>query len=287
MDIESENIKFVEMLQLRKKITKTFNKIADKIDILKKIYKDMMSENEENISDGGGELETTYLHSMFGIDTFLFQHKLIEIEYANVLAIFKMIDNRIYYEYYKLYTMVQEYIKKEFSKKSSAAVGNDITQIMQKKFQPYKHLDSSKEYDISNTAEMQSIITETLKHMCVFLEKRENVLKENRKQIKKGINIDTLIHTQNYHNAMIRSNITMFTQYLNTFNSHHTSYLGSLLHRSTVIMRDINKNIKLNGTPETSPKSLSDESANVSDSNDESANVSDSNDDSSKTINSK
>jgi hypothetical protein len=285
MDVESENIKFVEMLQLRKKITKTFDKIADRIDVLKKIYKDMMSENEANISDGGGELETTYLHSMFGIDTFLFQHKLIEIEYANVLAIFKMIDNRIYYEYYKLYTMVQEYIKKEFSKKSAA--GNDITQIMQKKFQPYKHLDSSKEYDISNTTEMQSIITDTLKHMCVFLEKRESVLKENRKQIKKGINIDTLIHTQNYHNAMIRSNITMFTQYLHTFNSHHTSYLTSLLHRSTVIMRDINKNIKLNGTPETSPKSLSDESANVSDSNDESANVSDSNDDSSKTINSK
>jgi hypothetical protein len=92
--------------------------------------------------------------------------------------------------------------------------------------------------------------------MSSFLEKRENDLKQNKKIIKKGINIDTLIHTQNYHNSIIKTNMNMFSQYLDTFNHHHTSYFNSLLNRSSRINDDIDKNIKTTTpsvTPETSP----------------------------------
>ena len=230
-----ENIKkdFVNILLLRKKIINIFEKISSKMDSLKQLYKYMIKVN-------AAEEVSSYQHSIFGIDAFLFQHNLIEIEYDNIVAVFKTIDNRIYYEHHKLYKMVQDYMKKEFS-------SFDATQqIVSKSFPAYKQLDTMKEYDISYTTEMQSIIVKTIIDMSSYLEKREMELAENKKQIEKGIKIDNLIHIQNYHNAIVKSNVDMFSQYLHTFNRHHTNYLTELLNRSLNISKNINKNIQTN-----------------------------------------
>ena len=236
MEIERIKKDFVNVLLLRKNILNKFEKISDKIESLKQLYKDMIKAN----SNTNIEL-SSYQHSIFGIDAFLFQHKLIEIEYDNIVTIYKTIDNRIYYEHHKLYKMVQDYMKKEFS-------SFETTQMLIKEFPVYKHLDTTKEYDISYTTEMQSIIVKTILDMSSYLEKREIELRENKKQIEKGIKINNLIHIQNYHNSIVKSNIDMFSQYLHTFNLHHTNYLTELLNRSINIIKNVNKNIQTNNS---------------------------------------
>jgi len=39
---------------------------------------------------------------LFGLDTFSFQNKLIDTEYNNLIKYGSLINNRIYYDYYKL-----------------------------------------------------------------------------------------------------------------------------------------------------------------------------------------
>jgi hypothetical protein len=237
-----ENVKkdFVNILLLRKNIINVFEKISSKMDSLKQLYKDMIKSKA-----------ATEESSIFGIDAFLFQHKLIEIEYDNIVAVFKTIDNRIYCEHHKLYKMVQDYMKKEFS-------SFDATQqMLSKNFPVYKQLDTMKEYDISYTTEMHSIIVKTIIDMSSYLEKREMELTENKKQIEKGIKIDNLIHIQNYHNAIVKSNIDMFSQYLHTFNRHNTNYLNELLNRSLLIIKNVNKNIQTNHSIEDDDDDMS------------------------------
>jgi len=226
-----EDIKkdFVNVLLLRKNIIHVFEKIATDMDTLKQIYKDMIQSNAEKNAS-----------SIFGIDAFLFQHKLIEIEYDNIVTVYKTIDNRIYYEHNKLFKMVKEYVDKEFVNTSVATI-----EELNKRFPAYKHLDITKEYDISNTIEIQSIIVKTIVDMSAYLEKKEIELRENKKQIKKGLNIDNLINTQTYRNAIIKTNIDMFIQYLQTFNRHHTHYLNELFIRSKNVLGNIHKNISI------------------------------------------
>ena len=234
-DIESIKKNFVNVLMLRKNVTEVFEKISAKVESLKELYKEMITTETNNTADTQ--------HSIFGIDAFLFQNKLIEMEYNNVVAMYKVIDNRIYYEHYKLYKMVQDYIKKEYSAFSKTQIQ---TQLLNKSFPVYKQLDTMKEYAISYTIEMQSIIIKTINDMNSYLEKREMELNENKKQIEKGIFIDNLINTQKYHNAIMKSNVDMFSQYLQTFNHHHTNYLTELLNSSLSILRNVNNNIRTN-----------------------------------------
>ena len=234
-DIESIKKDFINVLMLRKNVTEVFEKISAKVESLKELYKEMITTETNNTADTQ--------HSIFGIDAFLFQNKLIEMEYNNVVAMYKVIDNRIYYEHYKLYKMVQDYIKKEYSAFSKTQIQ---MQLLNKSFPVYKQLDTMKEYDISYTIEMQSIIIKTINDMKSYLEKREMELNENKKQIEKGIFIDNLINTQKYHNAIMKSNVDMFSQYLQTFNHHHTNYLTELLNTSLSILRNVNNNIRTN-----------------------------------------
>lgn len=223
--------KFVNILKLREDVSNKIDIITNKIDMLKKIYKDMMKENNSKSST------IEYQHSIFGIDGFLFQNKLIDMEYKFIISLYKTIDNRLFYDYTKLYSMLQQYVNNNLSNNSIKILDNDFPQ--------YKQLETTKQYDISHTIQMQSIIINTITDIFSYLKNREKELESYKKQYSNGLKIDTLINTQNYHNIIIKTNLEMFLQYLNTFNEHHSNYLNELLDRITYIIENVNKNIKI------------------------------------------
>ena len=47
---------------------------------------------------------------IFGLDSFHFQGKLIDIEYEDIQRLYSAITNRIYCEYFKLYKIIVQYI---------------------------------------------------------------------------------------------------------------------------------------------------------------------------------
>ena len=88
-----ENIK-----KLRGDISNIFETIHSKINVLKKVYIDMIQTHSKS-------------EYMFGIDAFHFQNELLDIEYNNMTNAFKKIDNRMYCEYYQLYVLIRKYIE--------------------------------------------------------------------------------------------------------------------------------------------------------------------------------
>ena len=83
-------INFDKILEVREKINQVCEVIFNKINKLKNIYRLILDNHSSD-------------DYVFGIDSFHFQNSLIEIEYLNLKNMFKMIDNRVYCEYYKLY----------------------------------------------------------------------------------------------------------------------------------------------------------------------------------------
>jgi hypothetical protein len=84
---------------LRGDILNVFETLDSKLMVLKKIYINLLGLHNQS-------------EHMFGIDSFYFQNKLIENEFANLKDIQHYIENRMYCEYYQLHILVQEWRKK-------------------------------------------------------------------------------------------------------------------------------------------------------------------------------
>lgn len=241
MTTPTDNIKkdFVKVLHLREKIIGLFDNLSTKMKQFKKLYNDMIKTS----SVLGVSGTSSYQHSLFGIDAFYFQHKLIELEYINMETIYKTLENRLYCDHYKLFTMVKEYIDTE--PQVSISVSDNLKEIIHKEFPYYKQLDTTKIYEISYTSEMHAIIIQAICEISAILEKKEKDVSKNKKHTQKGINIDNLIHMKNYNNAIIRSKINMFIQYLDTFNNNHTNYFTNLMNRATNVLQNVIDSIKI------------------------------------------
>jgi hypothetical protein len=225
-DIPEIKKEFDKMKIIRSEIKKVFVEIESKISILKTIYLELLSTHQE----------TSYI---FGLDSFHFQNKMIESDYAHICQTFLGIDNRIYCEYYKLYKIIHDYIKTEIHDTPLLSK----CQTLHKKFPVYKDLDASRNYEFTTTNELHQTIMQVLFELGEFLKNKTEKLDEDNKQYKKGLYIDNMIHTTNYSNAILLERINMFIRFMEAFNKHHTTYLQRLLTKSRHIIDVINEDI--------------------------------------------
>ena len=228
---------FEKMKLIRLDIKKTFNEIETKINTLKTIYIELLNTHQDN----------TYI---FGIDSFHFQNKMIESEYLYICKNFTNIENRMYCEYYKLYKMIQEYIKIEIN--DSKFLNNSVSN---KKYPVYKDLELNKNYDFSITSDLHETIILTIIELGDFLSNKMTKLNEDNKHYKKGLYIDNMINTINYNNAILIERINMFIHFMEAFNKHHTKYLLRLLNKSKIMdqMIDEDTNINNNNNEDLTP----------------------------------
>ena len=234
-DTSTIKSEFEKMKLIRLDIKKTFNEIETKINTLKGIYIELLNTHQDN----------TYI---FGIDSFHFQNKMIESEYIYICKNFTDIENRMYCEYYKLYKMIQEYIKTEIN--DPKFLNNSIST---KKYPVYKDLELNKNYEFNITSDLHQTIIQTIVELGEFLSKKMSKLNEDNKQYKKGIYIDNMINTINYSNAILIERINMFINFMEAFNKHHTKYFLRLLNKSNLINDMINEDIHITNKEELSP----------------------------------
>ena len=237
-DTTQINKEFEKMKLIRADIRKIFNEIETKINLLKSIYVELINTHQDN----------AYI---LGIDSFHFQNKMIESENDFISKTFVDIDNRMYCEYYKLYKMIQEYIKTEI---------NDVhfiskLQSSSKKFPVYKDLDNSKNYEFNITADLHQTIIQTILELGDYLSNKMSKLSDDTKQYKKGLYIDNMIHTINYSNAILIERINMFIRFMETFNKHHTKYFTRLQSKSKLMLDIINEDIIIKNQGDVSPPS--------------------------------
>ena len=216
---------FESVLSLRQEIDDIRESLNGKINALKLTYSDLLKHHDNS-------------RSLFGIDSFYFQNELLEIEYSNMSGVFELIDNRLYCEYYNLFIMIQNYIKKDIK-------NEEIIQKTKcnKVFPVYKHLDKKRKYDINLVIELQTNIISSIIELQSYLELQESYLSNNSKHADMGLNIDNLVHFQRYTNILLKEKINMYIQYLNTFHVHHTKYFTRLLLKLKLMMGVVNEDI--------------------------------------------
>ena len=216
---------FNNIITIRNNVKNIFDILLVKIDKLKLFYAELVKEKRNN----------TFV---FGLDSFYFQSKLIDIEYDDMKRFFLAINNRMYCEYFKLYKIINDYTCKSITEKKI------IEMLKSNNYPVYKDLEPFKEYDIELILDIHDSILNLLSILISTLNNRENELEIHKAKQNIGLNIDNFITTFSFHITVLREKIIMFITYIEFFHKMHTKYLKrfntkiQLMH--TNIINDIN-----------------------------------------------
>lgn len=178
---------------------------------------------------------------VFGLDSFHFQNKIIDIEYEDMMRYFLAINNRMYCEYFKLYRIVVDYIQK--NTKDSKIV--EVVKL--NTFPPYKDLEPFKEYSMEVLIELHESLLTLLSSMISHIHHKEHELVLHESKQKIGINIDNFITTFHYNISVMREKTLLFIKYIEFFHVLHTKYMQRFSNKIQLMYAHINNDIHLEG----------------------------------------
>ena len=216
---------FNNLINIRNNVKNIFEILQLRIDKLKLLYSEFIKSNKNQMF-------------VFGLDSFHFQSKLIDIEYDDTKRLFMAIGNRMYCEYFKLNKIIIEYILNNIKEKK-------ITEIIKINNYPvYKDLEPFKEYKFETLMEVHENILKMITILVSELNNKENELTIHKSKQHIGLNIDNFVTTFNFNNNVMKERITMFITYIEFFHKLHTKYLKRFSNKIQLIYTDINNDIK-------------------------------------------
>ena len=237
---------FNNLINIRNNVKNIFEILQLRIDKLKLLYSEFIQNNKNQVF-------------VFGLDSFHFQSKLIDIEYDDTKRLFMAIGNRMYCEYFKLNKIIIEYILNNIKEKK-------ITEIIKINNYPiYKDLEPFKEYKFETLMDIHENILKMVTILVSELNNKENELTIHKTKQHIGLNIDNFVTTFNFNNNVMKERITMFITYIEFFHKLHTKYLKRFSNKIQLIYTDINSDIKFDESLEiSSPRPSSNKSTNSS-----------------------
>lgn len=240
--MESQVVKlkseFNNLINMRNTVKNIFDILQSRIDKLKLLYAEFIHNNKNQVF-------------VFGLDSFHFQSKLINIEYDDMKRLFLAINNRMYCEYFKLNKIIIEYIFTNINDKK-------ITEIITvNNFPIYKDLEPFKEYKFETLMDIHENILKMINVLISELNSKENELSIHKTKQNIGLNIDNFVTTFNYNNNVMKERITMFTTYIEFFHKLHTKYLKRFSNKIQLLYKDINNDIKFDEAIEVNKKANS------------------------------
>ncbi|NDA89313.1 MAG: hypothetical protein EBY20_00130 [Alphaproteobacteria bacterium] len=246
--INDLKIDFTKVVDLKNENIKMFDTLDLKIKNLKSIYSEFIKNNKQHLF-------------IFGLDSFHFQGKLIDIEYDDMKRLYYAITNRIYCEYFKLYKIVVDYITDAIydDKKILDLVKLNNSYPVYKDLEPFKH------YDFEVIQSVHETIIGLLLAMYNYLSHKEHDLKLHQEKNATGLNIDNFIQTFNFNNLVLREKLTLFITYIEFFHKLHTKYFKRFTTKMQLFISQINHDIKFEDSVElnkTKRKSMLDTFAN-------------------------
>jgi hypothetical protein len=216
---------FNNLINIRNNVKNIFEILQSRIDKLKILYSEFIQNNKNQVF-------------VFGLDSFHFQSKLIDIEYDDTKRLFMAIGNRMYCEYFKLNKIIIEYILNNVKDKK-------ITEILKVNNYPiYKDLEPFKEYKFETLMDIHENILKMITILVSELNNKENELSIHKSKQHIGLNIDNFVTTFNFNNNVMKERITMFITYIEFFHKLHTKYLKRFSNKIQLIYTDINNDIK-------------------------------------------
>ena len=229
--ISKLKVDFNNITTIRNNVKNVFDILQLRINKLKFFYSEFIKNNKSKLF-------------VFGLDSFHFQSKLIDVEYDDMKRLFLAINNRMYCEYFKLYKITTEYIYENINDKK-------ITEIIKvNNFPVYKDLEPFKEYNFETTTEIHENILIIVNSIISNLNTRENELNIHRGKQALGLNIDNFITTYNFELTVIKEKISMFLTYIEFFHKLHTKHLKRFTNKIQLMYTHINTDIRFDETIE-------------------------------------
>jgi hypothetical protein len=216
---------FNNIIHIRSTVKSIFDILEQRIEKLKNLYSDFIQHNENQLF-------------IFGLDSFRFQSKLIDIEYEDMRRLFLAINNRMYCEYFKLYKIIIEYIFQNITDKK-------ITEVIKvNNFPIYKDLEPYKEYKFEIVLDLHENILVLLSSIINNIDNKENelLIYQNKKKI--GLSIDNFITSFNYDIIMMKEKVILFLTYIEFFHQLHTKYLKRFSNKIQLMYTHINNDIR-------------------------------------------
>jgi len=243
MEINLEKLKknFQKIKDIRDKVTHVFNILEVHLKKLKTIYSEFVENNRQNLF-------------IFGLDSFQFQSKLLDIEYDDMKRLFLAINNKMYCEYYKLHKIISEYVKESINDKKTI----DLIKVSNI-FPVYKDLEPYKQYKFELIQDIHENIILLLYGINEFILNKENELQSHIKKQEIGLNINNFVTTFNYNIIMIKEKGLLFISYIDFFHSLHTKYLQRFAMKMNLMYNQVIHDIRFEDSPtntETKKKEL-------------------------------
>jgi hypothetical protein len=233
---------FSGIIELKEENANIFLILEDKINKLKNSYSEFIKNNKNNLF-------------VFGLDSFHFQGKLIDIEYEDIKRLFNAITNRMYCEYYKLHKIINEYVTENVTDKKIL----ELTK-MNNSFPVYRDLEPFKQYDFAIIQQIHELNISILHSLCSFLMSKEHDLKNYQTKNKTGLNIDNFVSTFNFNNTVMKEKVTLFITYIEFFHKLHSKYLKRFTTKIQLLISQLNYDVKFEDShkPEVAKKNAMD-----------------------------
>jgi hypothetical protein len=224
---------FNNIITIRNSVKNIFDTLQIRINKLKLFYSEFIKDSKNDMF-------------IFGLDSFHFQSKLIDIEYDDMKRMFLAINNRMYCEYFKLHKIITEYIIKNITDK------NVKDNIKINNYPVYKDLEPFKEYKFETIQDIHENIINFISILNSMLSNKENELLIHKSKQMIGLNIDNFITTFNYNINVIREKINMFVSYIEFFHKMHTKYLKRFSNKIQLMHTHIDSDIRFDENLELS-----------------------------------
>ena len=220
---------FNDIRNLRDSCLNLLKSLGEKVETLKIIYNELINNNIN-------ETDT-------GLDSLHFQTKLINLELENYQRTFKIIDNRIYGDYYKLFKHVTKFLSD--SENMLTLNKNILQQYETKDYEVFKDLNNIQGYDFDSTCDIYNDIIQVIDILHNELLEREHKLDLQKIKRQSGLYIDNLISKVDYNNKYLKNHIDLFNDNAKSFNGLHKTYLTRFLLKTKLFYGQINNDIKL------------------------------------------
>jgi len=219
---------FISFVNLRDIIKSIFDNIELKINKLKAIYTEFINNNNNNVY-------------AFSLDSLYFQVKLVDTELYQLNQYYKLINNKIYSSYYKLYKIITIYLKKTFTDtKILKIINSNIS------FQIYKDLEPYKDYNFEHTIILHNTIIEIIIAINDYLNIKNIELINYENTKNNGFNINNFINTFDHVNILIIMETELYIKYLDFLYNLHYNYYTRFIDKIKILKNQIEQDIIFN-----------------------------------------
>ena len=217
---------FESILALKRKVLQTKTEIHDRLQQVKKMYTELMKQNTKKVM-------------LFCLDAFFFQYKSFMLEIENIEKFRILLNNRMYCDYYKLYTLIIQYFKDH-----SVEIEND--DLNAKTFPVYKELEPSQEYKLEDVKGIHASILYLINTLHIKCEGQRNTISGYSDDSKIGYSISNFLNTLQYENLILQEQTNLFLNYLAFFHISQKKQLKRVLSKLEDFSNEMDNNLHNN-----------------------------------------